>query len=127
MPADPQDAHHICITDHKQIVHEKVLDSHFEQNAGSFFQNNSSILDSSMTYIASLLPSSTSDSYLVDAYCGSGLFSICLARHFSKTMGIELSADSIRWAKHNAILNKVENASFMVGQAEAIFKVRQND
>lgn len=76
-----------------------------------------------MEYITSLLPSSTQESYLVDAYCGSGLFSICLAKHFSKAMGIELSADSIRWAKHNATLNRVQNASFMVGQAEAIFQV----
>ncbi|KAG0145303.1 hypothetical protein CROQUDRAFT_46003 [Cronartium quercuum f. sp. fusiforme G11] len=120
-PSEETNAH-VCITDHKQIVHEKVLSSHFEQNAGSFFQNNSSILDPFMNYIVSLLTPSKSDSYLVDAYCGSGLFSICLAQHFTKATGIELSADSIRWAKHNAILNKVDNASFMVGQAEAIFK-----
>ncbi|EGG10447.1 uncharacterized protein MELLADRAFT_33671, partial [Melampsora larici-populina 98AG31] len=125
---------HICVTNHKEIVREKVLSVHFEQNAGSFFQNNSSILNPFLSYIKSLLddhkPSRKKEEgqegegeerYLVDAYCGSGLFSIGLADQFTKSMGIEVSSESIYWAKHNAKLNKIENVEFMVGKAEAIF------
>lgn len=120
-PCDPNT--HLCITNHKEIVRENVQGVNFEQNAGSFFQNNSSILNPFMSYILSLLkPPESEERYLVDAYCGSGLFSISLAMVFTKAIGIELSVDSIRWAKHNALLNRVENVEFMVGQAEAIFK-----
>ncbi|KAH9810432.1 S-adenosyl-L-methionine-dependent methyltransferase [Melampsora americana] len=130
---------HVCITDHQEIIREKVQDRHFEQNAGSFFQNNSSILNSFLTYLISLLNELKASNhhhhhhhqeeeeeeeahYLVDTYCGSGLFSICLADQFTKSMGIEVSSDSIKWAKHNAILNGIENVEFLVGQAESIFK-----
>jgi tRNA (uracil-5-)-methyltransferase len=106
-----------------------VLDKNFEQNAGSFFQNNPSILGPFMRYMMDELipkkvgPDLEQEQYLVDAYCGSGLFSISLAQLFTKTIGIELSSDSIRYAKRNATLNKITNANFIVGEAEAIFKV----
>ncbi|EFP88383.2 uncharacterized protein PGTG_14467 [Puccinia graminis f. sp. tritici CRL 75-36-700-3] len=140
IPLDPtsssdspvDDESRICVTDHKTIVREKVLDKNFEQNAGSFFQNNPSILGPFMSYmIEELIPTKTprgidedpeQHEYLVDAYCGSGLFSISLAQFFTKTTGIELSSDSLRYAKRNADLNKITNASFIAGEAEAIFK-----
>ena len=94
--------------------------------SGSFFQNNNGILETLLAYVSEhLTPPSDylPPRYLVDAYCGSGLFAISLASFFSKVSGVEISADSVRWAKHNATLNKVENADFITGNAEAIFGV----
>ena len=59
--------------------------------------------------------------YLVDAYCGSGLFSITCSSNVSKVIGVEISADSIRFAKRNAEKNNIKNANFIVGKAEEIF------
>ena len=60
--------------------------------------------------------------HLVDAYCGAGLFALTLTRHFTKVAGIELSADSIRFAMHNAELNGlVHKVSFRAGDAMQIF------
>ncbi|KAH9452107.1 hypothetical protein Pst134EB_016065 [Puccinia striiformis f. sp. tritici] len=125
-PTTTDDESRICVTDHKVIVREKVLDKNFEQNAGSFFQNNPSILGGFMNYIIQELLNASSEiqeeRFLVDAYCGSGLFSISLAQFFTKTIGIELSSDSLYYAKRNATLNTINNAEFIVGEAEAIFK-----
>jgi len=59
--------------------------------------------------------------HLVDAYCGAGLFALTLAPHFAKVAGIELSADSIRFATHNAELNGLTHVSFRAGDAAQIF------
>jgi len=119
---------HICITDHKATVRERVGDLLFDYQAGSFFQNNNSVLVPLTAYVRDAIFPSTSASgtlpptHLVDAYCGAGLFALTLAPHFTQVAGIELSADSIRFATHNAALNDLaHNASFRAGDAAQIF------
>jgi tRNA (uracil-5-)-methyltransferase len=116
---------HVCITDHKAIVRERVGRFLFEFPAGSFFQNNNSVLEPLTSYVreAVLGTPDSPPTHLVDAYCGSGLFAITLSPHFSRIAGVEISADSIRYARHNALLNSVPEGkcAFHAGQAEAIF------
>lgn len=124
---------HICITDHKAIVREKVGDWTFEYTAGSFFQNNNSVLVPLTEYVRDAIFSSfgqASDSlerptHLVDAYCGAGLFAITLSPYFSTVTGIELSVDSIRSATRNAQLNNIPSTkcTFRAGDASDIFAV----
>lgn len=116
---------HVCITDHKAIVRERVGRFLFEFPAGSFFQNNNSVLEPLTSYVRDAvlgMPDSPA-THLVDAYCGSGLFAITLSPHFTRIAGVEISADSIRYARHNASLNKVPEGkcAFHAGKAEAIF------
>jgi tRNA (uracil-5-)-methyltransferase len=118
--------HHVCITDHKATVRERVGDLLFDYQAGSFFQNNNSVLVPLTSYVRDAIFPSTSTSapptHLVDAYCGAGLFALTLAPHFTQVAGIELSADSIRFATHNAALNGLaDKASFRAGDAAQIF------
>src|SRR5258707_11455861 len=104
---------HVCIMDHKATVRERVGDLLFDYQAGSFFQNNNSVLVPLTSYVRdAILPSTAASAssafpptHLVDAYCGAGLFALTLAPHFTQVAGIELSADSIRFATHNAALN----------------------
>lgn len=116
---------HVCITDHKAIVRERVGQFLFEFPAGSFFQTNNSILEPLTSYVRDgvLGTPGSPPTYLVDAYCGSGLFAITLSPHFSRIAGVEISTDSIRYAQHNASLNGVPEGkcAFHAGQAEAIF------
>ncbi|KAI0358853.1 S-adenosyl-L-methionine-dependent methyltransferase [Trametes cingulata] len=132
-----EDGEHICVTDQKATVRERVGDMLFEYTAGTFFQNNNSALVPLTSYVRDAIfpPSSTSPpasgekpTHLVDAYCGSGLFSIMLAPHFTRVAGIELSADSIRSATHNATLNSLPSSqiSFMSGDAANIFDTVQD-
>jgi tRNA (uracil-5-)-methyltransferase len=116
------------ISDHKAVVKERVGDVKFESPAGTFFQNNRSILPSLIGYVqeqVNTFNDESQENYLVDAYCGSGLFAICLAKSFARVAGIEISQDSIRFAKQNASLNGAENVDFIAGDAQEIFKVGQ--
>lgn len=125
---------HVCITDHHATVRERVGTIEFEQMAGSFFQNNNSILPPLLAYIASSVKTPAAvdgiekeKTYLVDAYCGSGLFAIGLADQFDRIEGVEIDKASVKWAKENAEWNKGEGrgeVGFRAGNAEAIFDVR---
>ena len=117
------------VTDHKATVKERVLTTKFESPAGTFFQNNRSILPSLLDYVREAITSASSTTgedsaqarYLVDAYCGSGLFSLCLASLFREVSGVEISSESIKYATKNAELNGITNTKFLAGNAEDIF------
>ena len=108
-----------------------VLETCFSTHqAGSFFQNNNSVLVPLTSYVRDAIFPSTAESasstlpptHLVDAYCGAGLFALTLAPNFTQVAGIELSADSIRFATHNAELNGLAHkVSFRAGDAAQIF------
>ena len=109
----------------------------FQFSAGSFFQNNNSILVPLLEYVReAIFPSSTQSiattekgiakidppTHLVDTYCGSGLFGISLSKHFDRIAGVEISDQSIKAAKLNAEMNGLTGkTSWLVGKAEEIF------
>ncbi|KIO33610.1 hypothetical protein M407DRAFT_65397 [Tulasnella calospora MUT 4182] len=134
---------HVCITDYKATVREHVGNTRFEFPAGSFFQNNNSVLSPLVEYVRDAIftaatpsPSTPSSlTHLVDTYCGSGLFAISLAPHFEHVAGVEISQESIASAKHNAELNSLppppsasptpaiqtKTLTFLAGKSETIF------
>jgi len=59
--------------------------------------------------------------YLLDTYCGGGLFALAAAQHFNKCIGIEVSKLNIAAATRNAQLNNISNCKFVAGTAEDIF------
>ena len=88
--------------------------------AGDFFQNNPFILPDFTGHVAREA-SAGGARFLVDAYCGSGLFALSLAGHFEKVAGVEVSETSADWARRNAETNGITNATFLAASAEAIF------
>lgn len=117
-----------CVTDSNAITTEYVDNFKFSNPAGAFFQNNNSILPRFTAYIRNhILPKNDKEGalpikYLIDAYCGSGLFTITLASLFSSSIGIDIAMGSIISARENAVQNNVANASFMTADASALFK-----
>ncbi len=107
-------------TDFKATASERVGDLTFRFLAGDFFQNNPFILPLFTGYVARMA-SAEGARFLVDAYCGSGLFALTLARHFEKVAGVEVSETSCEWARQNAAANGISNASFLTASAEHIF------
>ncbi|GMK56930.1 hypothetical protein CspeluHIS016_0307700 [Cutaneotrichosporon spelunceum] len=125
-PATPTDTPHIAITNHKEQVYERVGDFLFSFAAGSFFQNNNSILIPLTDYVKEAIfpPGMTSKrpTHLVDTYCGSGLFGITLSPEFERVAGVEISQDSITAAKANAEMNGLgTKTTWLCGKAEDIF------
>jgi len=107
-------------TDHRKTVVERVGDLEFHFLAGDFFQNNPFILPAFTRHVAD---EARADGirFLVDAYCGSGLFALTLARHFEKVAGVEVSETSCQFARENAARNGIENVTFLTASAEEIF------
>jgi tRNA/tmRNA/rRNA uracil-C5-methylase (TrmA/RlmC/RlmD family) len=88
--------------------------------ARDFFQNNPFILPAFASYVRDQARSSGAR-FLVDAYCGSGLFALASARAFERVAGVEVSESSVAFARENAAANGIGNASFVAGDASAIF------
>jgi len=88
--------------------------------ARDFFQNNPFILPAFAGYVRTQAAASGAR-FLVDAYCGSGLFALSAAPAFERVAGIEISETSVQFARQNAAANGIANATFQAGDAAAIF------
>jgi tRNA/tmRNA/rRNA uracil-C5-methylase (TrmA/RlmC/RlmD family) len=121
------------VTDYDAIIHELVTPAPTPASDGAppgtlrlhflardFFQNNPFILPAFTGYVRDEAARSGAR-YLVDAYCGSGLFALSAASAFESVTGIEISESSVRFARENAEANGITNATFHAGQAAAIF------
>ncbi len=107
-------------TNFRATAVEKVGDLTFQFLAGDFFQNNPFILPAFTGYVGQQA-AVDGTRFLVDAYCGSGLFALTLAKHFDQVAGVEVSETSCEWARKNAAANRITNATFLTASAEHIF------
>ncbi|BCX48493.1 23S rRNA (uracil-5-)-methyltransferase RumA [Haloferula helveola] len=108
-------------TNPNAVVTEHVGELSLDFLAGDFFQNNPFILPDFTGHVAREAAAGGAR-YLVDAYCGSGLFALTLAGHFEQVAGVEVSETSADWARRNAKSNSIENTTFLAASAEAIFE-----
>lgn len=107
-------------TDFDAVITETVGELRLRFLARDFFQNNPFILPAFTGYVREQAAASGAR-FLVDAYCGSGLFALGCAPAFERVAGIELSESSIRFARENAAANGIANATFSAGDAASIF------
>ncbi len=103
-----------------EVAVEVVDGARFEFLAGDFFQNNPFILPAFVGHVVDEAAASGAR-FLVDAYCGSGLFGICAARRFEEVIGVEVSESAVARARHNAALNGLDNCRFLAADAREIF------
>ncbi len=81
----------------------------------SFFQANSLLIEPLVDFATAGL----SGSKALDLYCGVGLFTLPLARHFETVIGVEGSEASIELAHANAESNGIANAEFVQSSVKA--------
>ena len=108
-------------TDYEAVIEERVGDLRLRFRARDFFQNNPFILPAFTGYVRDQAAASGAR-YLIDAYCGSGLFALTAAPAFAEVLGIEISESSVHFAKENAASNNLTNATFRAGDAAALFE-----
>ncbi|PGH26962.1 hypothetical protein AJ80_01346 [Polytolypa hystricis UAMH7299] len=132
-----------CITNPNATTFEYVDDYIFQNRAGQFFQNNNSILPPFTAYIREnvhqQIPTTTASDeassstsvgatpapklkYLLDAYSGSGLFTVTLSPLFISSLGIDISTEGIAAARENARQNNLANTGFAAADAPALFR-----
>ena len=115
-----RDAGGIVTTEYDQVITEDVDGLKLRFLARDFFQNNPFILPVFTGYVRDQAAASGAR-FLVDAYCGSGLFALRSAAAFERVAGIEISESSVAFARENASANGIANATFQAGDAAAIF------
>ena len=106
------------VDDPKSFLTVHVNNITFTLSSNSFFQNNSLILPSFVNFIKQEIDTD----YLVDAYCGVGLFALTCADAVKEVIGVEVARVFVDNAVENAVNNNIMNCEFIEGQAEFIFK-----
>lgn len=109
------------LTRSDEAAAEMIHGLRLEFQAGDFFQNNPFILPAFVEHVVREARASGAR-FLVDAYCGSGLFGLCAARDFVQVTGVEISATAVAKARRNAESNGVRNCSFVARDARHIFE-----
>ncbi|HWZ95753.1 MAG TPA: class I SAM-dependent RNA methyltransferase [Opitutaceae bacterium] len=115
-----RDAGGVVATEYDTVVTEAVGELKLKFLARDFFQNNPFILPAFAGHVRAQAAASGAR-FLVDAYCGSGLFALSSASAFERVAGIEISETSVVFARENAAANGMANAVFQAGDAAAIF------
>lgn len=101
----------------RETINDYIGEFVFNISPLSFFQVNpvqTEILYKKVLEYAGL----TGNQTVFDAYCGTGTITLFLSKMAKKVYGIEIVKQAIENAKINAMLNKVENVEFIVGEAE---------
>ncbi|KAJ1554824.1 hypothetical protein HK405_003985 [Cladochytrium tenue] len=110
-----------AVSTRSAVVTDVVNGQLFRGDANLFFQSNGSALGLLAHHVRTQLRGLAAQRYgcdtLVDAYCGTGLFSLQCAADFARVVGVEVDGAAIRWARRNAADNGVRNARFVVGDA----------
>lgn len=107
-------------TNFRAIISQVVEGVRFRFRAGEFFQNNAFVLPHMVQHVISQAQGHGCE-YLIDTYCGSGLFALTSSTHFKFVYGIEISELAVTAAAETASSNRIDNVSFQCGKSEAIF------
>lgn len=103
--------------DEKTII-RMVQGKSFLVPCDGFFQANLSLTDAMVDAVCRLA-ALDEISTVVDAYCGSGLFSVFLSS-LARVTGIEISEQAVRYARINAGNHGTQNVDFIQGDVESV-------
>ncbi|MGB3344437.1 MAG: 23S rRNA (uracil(1939)-C(5))-methyltransferase RlmD [Aequorivita sp.] len=112
-----QDVHVFYGRDH---IFEEMEGLRFKVNAKSFYQTNSEQAYE-LYKITRDFAGLAGKELVYDLYTGTGTIAQFVAGNAKKVIGVESVPDAIRAAKANAVLNKIDNVEFFVGDMKKVF------
>ncbi|MBI3653443.1 MAG: class I SAM-dependent RNA methyltransferase [Acidobacteria bacterium] len=95
-------------------VTRKVGGAVYQFTPATFFQVNALLLDD---FVAAAI-GAASGQLAIDLYAGVGLFTVQLARHFQKVIGVEANLEAVEYAAKNFALNNLRNAEIVAARAD---------
>ncbi|WP_430536248.1 23S rRNA (uracil(1939)-C(5))-methyltransferase RlmD [Listeria rocourtiae] len=103
----------------REYIMDTIHGISFAISARSFYQVNPE--QTEVLYAEALrLAELTGEETVIDAYCGIGSISLCLAKEAKHVYGVEIVPQAIEDARANAKLNEMDNVTFEVGKAEEV-------
>ncbi|WMF94579.1 23S rRNA (uracil(1939)-C(5))-methyltransferase RlmD [Aerococcus mictus] len=105
----------------EDLYEDRMFDLTFRISSKSFFQVNTSQAEK-LYHQALEAADLKGDEVVVDAYCGIGTISLCLAQAAKEVYGVEVVPDAIDQARENAQLNGLDNVTFQAGKAEEVIQ-----
>lgn len=84
-----------------------------------FFQANLHLTGPMVDEVCRLIGAEKRDT-VIDACCGSGLFSVFLAPNALRMIGVEINEKSVRYARENAKRQEIDNTEFICGDVEDV-------
>lgn len=101
-------------------IFEEMEGLQFKINAKSFYQTNSEQAFE-LYKITRDFAGLSGNELVYDLYTGTGTIAQFVAKKAKKVIGVEAVPDAIEAAKANALLNKIENVEFYVGDMKKVF------
>ena len=103
----------------RRYITRQVGERELAVPAAGFFQGNLSLTETLVGRVVELCALKETDQVL-DACCGSGLFSLFIAPRVRELIGIEINGAAVRCAARNAENHGITNARFQKGDVEAV-------
>jgi len=107
--------------DSEETIVRKVKDKEFLIPRTGFFQANLYLTDRMVDEVCRLMDQKKVGT-IIDACCGSGLFSIFLAPYALWMVGVEINEKSVNFARLNAERHGIKNAEFIRGDIEEFLR-----
>ena len=95
----------------------RVIGKKFRVAYNSFFQVNIKVMEKIISFCSEKIPASGD---ILDAYCGTGVLGVCLAKTNQKVIGIDNSQVAITNAQSNALANGLNNCEYQCGDTLAL-------
>ncbi|XP_026681277.1 uncharacterized protein LOC103511834 [Diaphorina citri] len=103
----------------REYIVERLLNLDIAIAGGTYFRINSmaaQVLSEAILQLSQV----TTETTVLDLFCGSGSIALTLAKHCKKVIGIELLDQNIEDARRSASLNSIHNCTFIGGKLEDV-------
>lgn len=98
----------------RDFIMEKLFDLKFKITSFSFFQTNTLGAEVLYSVVRKYLGNGK-DKVIFDLYCGTGTIAQIVSENAKHVYGIEIVDEAVNAARENALMNRIENCTFLSG------------